>query len=298
MIFPVQLPYFAHSIPHCLPTIPEIEEAPVLSRTPGRTVAQVGAHFAVKFGTQIDLIEGENMLFVQQATTIRIPQVYALYSDAETSTNYIVMEYIDGDSLATKWPVLTATEKQEIASTLKRYYDELRTLPSPGYFGSIGKRYFLEGVFWSSEGNTAISGPFTTEAALNEAMALKYISESPQRTVHKADFYRRSLARVFQGHESKFTHADFQRKNVMVRRVLTDNDTTDGGGGGGSVGSRLEVTLIDWEKSGWYPSYWEYSMAVFATRWDDDWDEYVAQVLEPFNAEFPWLRMLYLELWS
>ncbi|EER45196.1 phosphotransferase enzyme family protein [Histoplasma capsulatum H143] len=33
----------------------------------------------------------------------------------------------------------------------------------------------------------------------------------------------------------------------------------------------LELVILDWEKSGWYSSYWEYSLAVCALYWDDDW---------------------------
>jgi hypothetical protein len=32
----------------------------------------------------------------------------------------------------------------------------------------------------------------------------------------------------------------------------------------------FEITTIDWEKSGLHPSYWEYCIALWALRWDDD----------------------------
>lgn len=126
-----------------------------------------------------------------------------------------------------------------------------------------------------------------SEAALNEALALKYIGESNYRTTYKADFYRRLLSHVCRGHGPKSTHGDFQRKNVIVR--LLSNDINK---------SQIEATLIDWETAGWYPSYWEYSIAMCASRWDDDWDKWLAKILQPFDAEFPWLNMLYLDLWS
>ncbi|KMP00024.1 hypothetical protein CIHG_10104 [Coccidioides immitis H538.4] len=70
-------------------------------------------------------------------------------------------------------------------------------------------------------------------------------------------------------------------KNIIIRR--RPNDTNTG---------QYEITLIDWETAGWYQSYWEYSIAMCASRWDDDWDEWVAKILQPFDAEFPWLKML------
>ncbi|TPX25060.1 hypothetical protein DIZ76_010509 [Coccidioides immitis] len=286
-IFPlhVKLPYFAPDIPYSLPTPAEIQAAPLLVSHNGYKVVKVSDHFVVKFGraSQVDLLEGLNMLFVQQATKLKVPRVYALYNDPESSTNYIIMEFIKGDTLDTQWAHLTHCEKSEIAMILRQYFDELRSFPSPGFFGSIGKSHLLHGIFWTSQPTPSINGPFNSEAALNEALALKYLETADTRTTYKADFYRRSLSHVFRGHDPKFTHADFQRKNVIIRRLPGNANTNT---------NQYEVTLIDWELAGWYPSYWEYSVAMCASRWDDDWDEWVAKILQPFNAEFPWLRML------
>ena len=53
----------------------------------------------MKFGLGVNLIEGENMLFVRENTNIPVLQVYALYSDRNTGKNYIIMERIIGESL-------------------------------------------------------------------------------------------------------------------------------------------------------------------------------------------------------
>jgi hypothetical protein len=62
----------------------------------GRRIVGVGLHFVSKFGVGINLIEGENMLFVQENTNVPVPRVFALYSNPETRKNYIVMERIVG----------------------------------------------------------------------------------------------------------------------------------------------------------------------------------------------------------
>ncbi|EEQ34510.1 hypothetical protein McanMca71_002511 [Microsporum canis] len=296
MEWPVEIPYFASDLPCPLPSNAEIEEAPESVDHNGYKVVRVGDSYVVKYGhsVQLDLIEGENMIFIRHATRIRVPKVYALYTVPETSMNYIVMEYIEGKPLDTQWKSLSDREKEGIMSTLKQYFTEIRKLPSPGYFGSLCRRRMPGGMFWTSKPNPAINGPFKTEADLNEAMALKYVAESEYRSVYRAEFYRRSLSNVFRGHESTFTHGDFQRKNVIIRSQPC-NPSSDGTDSGEKT---HEVTLIDWETSGWYPSYWEYSMAALATRWDDDWGDWLVRTIEPFDAEFPWLRMLYLELWS
>ncbi|EGE00899.1 hypothetical protein TESG_08194 [Trichophyton tonsurans CBS 112818] len=297
MEWPVKIPYFAPDLPCPLPSNSEIEEAPVFVDHNGYKVARVGNNYVVKFGhsLQLDLIEGENMIFLRHATKIKIPKVYALYNVPETSTNYIVMEYVEGKTLDTQWKSLSDREKEDITSTLKQYFAELRKLPSPGYFGSIRRRRMPGGMFWTPEPNSEINGPFENEADLNEALALKYVAESEYRSAYRAEFYRRALSNVFRDHESKFTHGDFQRKNVIIRS-RSYNSSNDGTSPGDE--KTYEVTLIDWETSGWYPSYWEYSMAALATRWDDDWGVWLVRTIEPFDVEFPWLQMLYLELWS
>ncbi|OJD16941.1 hypothetical protein AJ78_02923 [Emergomyces pasteurianus Ep9510] len=286
---PFKLPYFAPDIPHPLPEHTEIEKGTILFKRNGHKVVQVGTEFIVKCGpaSQIDLLEGVNMLFVQQATKVKVPRVYALYNDPESSRNYIVMEFIEGHSLDTQWAHLTDFQKCEIATTLRQYFDELRNLPSPGFFGSIGRKHLLHSLFWTPQPTPAINGPFNSEAELNEGLALKYIGESEYSSTYKADYYRRSFSHVFRGHGPKFTHGDIQRKNIMIKQL--PNNANNG---------QFEVTLVDWETAGWYPSYWEYSTAMSAIRWDDDWGAWVAKILQPFNAEFPWLYMLYLELWS
>lgn len=190
---------------------------------------------------QVDLLEGLNMLFAQQATKVKVPRVYALYNEPESSTNYVVMEYIKGDTLNTQWAYLTHGEKSEIATTLRQYFDELRGISSPGDFGSIGKRHLLHGIFWTSQPTPSINGPFNSEAALNEVLALKYLAPADTRTTYKADFYRRSLSRVFRGHDPTFSHADFQRKNIIVGRLPSDANANT---------NQYEVSLIDWELAG------------------------------------------------
>lgn len=158
---PIKLPYFASDIPHPLPKHTEMEKATILIKHNGFKVVQVDDKFVVKFGaaSQVDLLGGVNMLFVQQTTRVKVPRVYALYNDPESSTNYIIMEYIEGDSLDTQWAHFTDSEKCEIATTLRQYFDELRNLPSPGFFGSIGKKHLLHGIFWTPQSAPSINGP-------------------------------------------------------------------------------------------------------------------------------------------
>jgi hypothetical protein len=102
-----------------------------------------------------------------------------------------------GYTLASRWPRLSEAQKESIVVKLKGYFNDLCRVPSPGYFGSLGKRYLMDEIFWTPEGVVSIHGPFETEDALNEAMAQKY--EKDGRPRYKADHYRQFLPHILSG---------------------------------------------------------------------------------------------------
>ncbi|CAG8205259.1 unnamed protein product [Penicillium salamii] len=280
-----EVPFYATDLPCPLPTGTEIENAPDISMEyGGRRIVGVGQHYVVKFGLGVNLIEGENMLFVRQKTTISVPRVFALYSDPETGKNFIVMERILGQTLLSAWPQLTKPEKEEILKHLRRYFDDLRQLPSPNYFGSFDQRRLLDEIFWTHEPDPLVNGPFYSEDDLNEAMLRKYTYNGGP--LYRAEYLRRCFPFIFKGHKATFTHGDLQRKNIILREKSHQDQEC----------SRL--VIIDWEKSGWYPGYWEYCLAVCALRWDDDWSLWIDRILSPFVSEASWFQSLRLELWS
>jgi thiamine kinase-like enzyme len=65
-----------------------------------------------------------------------------------------------------------------------------------------------------------------------------------------AGFFARNLPKALANRSSVFTHADLQRKNILVLEVPASSPGP----------RRLEVSaVVDWEEKGWYPSYWEYA---------------------------------------
>ncbi|GFF43412.1 hypothetical protein IFM58399_06942 [Aspergillus lentulus] len=240
----------------------EINEASDIAEQYGeRRVVIIEPNFIMKFGEAVDLLEGENMIFVCHNTSIRVPRVYALYTSTNTGKKYIVMERIAGQSLLSSWLQLGLPEKETVVSTLRQYFTELRQLPPPSYWGSLSKRPLLNGIFWTGEPDPAINGPFTTNEDLFEAMAREHTHAFGPSI--RADFLRHSKE-----------------------------------GDAGDDSAKLQVVVIDWEKSGWYPAYWEYCLAYCALRFDDDWCLWVDKVLDPFVSEAALLYQIRLEFWS
>jgi hypothetical protein len=244
-----------------------------------------------KFGLGVDLLEGETMLFLLQETKVPIPRVYALFQNPDTERNYIIMGRVLGRSLESEWPLLDHAEKGAITSTLRSCFEEIRILETPRGYCSVGNRGLPDGIFWTGDRSKPYAGPFETEPDLNEAMVGKYLESGISK--YKAEFYSRAFKNVLQNHRPVFSHGDFQRKNVLVREAPNIDSN------GKPKQSVVEIVIIDWGYSGWYPSYWEYARAVFACgRWSDDWSLWIEKIVDPAINEYAWIHMLLRELWS
>ncbi|KAG6065323.1 hypothetical protein E4U32_007493 [Claviceps aff. humidiphila group G2b] len=291
---PLRLPYFAPKsrLPIPIPAVQDIErEAVVLHERDGRRVVLFNSHFVIKYGLDVSLTEGENMLFIRQtqlsSQPLLAPEVFALFSveNAEGGqVNYIIMENVVGDRLDQVWDRLGTPEKCRIAGALRLQIETLRKIPAPGYFGCIGRRPFEENMFWiASEAedgsdDAKLNGPFDAESELYDALVQSYRACSGLD--QRANFYRRVLPPLLRGNSIAFTHGDLQRKNIILK--------PDG-----------QPVLICWKAAGWYPAYWEHVMAMLS--WgggEDDWHEYLPRIMEEYPHEYAWVDMIQHELWS
>ncbi|KAG6301090.1 hypothetical protein E4U09_005903 [Claviceps aff. purpurea] len=120
---PLRLPYFAPQsrLPIPIPSVQDIErEAVVFYEQTGRRVSRYGKHFVVKYGPNVSLTEGENMLFVRHTQPLLAPEVFALFSVENTDcgrVNYIIMENVVGDGLDQVWATLDTPEKWQVPNS-------------------------------------------------------------------------------------------------------------------------------------------------------------------------------------
>lgn len=197
-----------------------------------------------------------------------------------------------GPCLDSEWPKMDQASKQAVACRLQSVLKEMRQLESPGGHCSVGRQGLPDGLFWTNNPSNPFAGPFGTEPELNNAMIAKYVENGLSK--HKANYYSRTFSDVFQNHAPVFSHADLQRKNILIRNAPAGDETKEK-----LDATDLDLVIIDWEYAGWYPSYWEYARAIFACgRWSDDWSDWVDRMLEPFRNEYAWMGILLRELWS
>ena len=161
-------------------------------------------------------------------------------------------------------------------------------------------------MFWSKNDNESVgkpveplnrsiegpfSGPFNTEEEVNSAMIKKYLYNN--LPPGKAVFYERTLPQVLCNHPPTFTHGDLQRKNIIISK-LPSVDKIDA-----VADDEVEIVLLDWKVSGWYPSYWDYSRGLQGCgHFDDDWHYWLGQIVDEYLKEWAWANMMFLELWS
>lgn len=244
-------------------------------------VVGVGEHFIVKCGYQIDLEEGRTMMFIREQTGLPVPLVYALFRDCQTGKSYIIMERIAGTNLQEAWPSLSLVQKDVVSAKLKNYLDRMRSIPSPKAYCSVGGKPLRDPLFWTGDESRRLDGPFDSESELNDALVK--VSFSSEQIRGKVDYLRKHLPTVLNGHPAVFTHADLQRKNIMIR-IESNSD--------------ISITLLDWETAGWYPSYWEYAHAIIGCRYfEDDWHCCVDRILDPFPSEWIWMQMFLSQHW-
>jgi serine/threonine protein kinase len=74
------------------------------------------------------------------------------------------------------------------------------------------------------------------------------------------------------GHRLVFTHGELFPGNMIFRE---DTKT---------------VVIINWGRSGWYPSSWEYCCAMRLAQYRYDWAQWVPVVLAEYFAELGWMQ--------
>ena len=291
------LPYFCDpaEIPGPLPSLEEIEDAketlPGYFKHGYEKVVRIRDKFVVKYGVTpwVSENEGHALLLLRQHPSIPVPRLYAMYREGDML--FLIMEFKEGIQLSEVWKNMSEADKVNITGQLRDILTQIRSIPSPGIFAGVSGGPLRHRFFLSRTPEPDVNGPFHDEKNFGMAMAIRskrLRDDHPEHRAWVAEFFARHLPTALAGHSSVFTHADLQRKNILVFKVPPAS--AEGSGGGGSPW-RVSA-IVDWEDAGWYPSYWEYAGSFASFAWEDDWPEKFERIVEPCPLEAGLLKFV------
>ncbi|EPS35523.1 hypothetical protein H072_11098 [Dactylellina haptotyla CBS 200.50] len=171
------------------------------------------------------------------------------------------MEYIEGDCLEDVWDGLELQTKEDIINQLRDILTELRSLEGT-FIGTVDQAHCEDVLF---EETDVPRGPYNSEEEFSQGIVDTLLEKEDTA------FPRMVCAMVkdvLKGHKIVFTHGDFLPRNIMVRD--------------GKV-----VAILDWEMSGWYPEYWEYTKIFYRPPYLKGWfnDGMVNKLTKSYYAE-------------
>ncbi|KAI0665806.1 hypothetical protein C8Q78DRAFT_985808 [Trametes maxima] len=229
--------------------------------------------------------EANTLNLVFALTTIPVPRVRRV-----VKCRYyflIVMDYIEGPTLAQLWPTLSTWRKLLVAFTLRRYVRQLRrhlkapAWTPPGPLCSDGSARVCESpVFGRVQSDR---GPFASYAELSMFFNERHRMALDIKNVSQDDPARTDL---FDDSESLvLTHQDINLRNIIV-------DKED------------HLWLIDWAWAGYYPVWFEYAAMqvqtedpVISGTNDKLWRAMVPFICGPYFKQERWLERMGLALY-
>jgi aminoglycoside phosphotransferase len=231
-------------------------------------VARCGEHLVVKAISDPDSTEYTMLQFLETTLPVALaPKPHGVISIGDTW--YMFMDFIPGVNLATAWPSLTETQKEDLSCELNILLYQLREVPFEcgNPLGGLGG----QGCKDLRRHTRTASAPIYSSEELWEFM---YGCARNKDTVY-GKFLRQQ---TFPPRKQKIvlTHGDFRPANIMVNH---------------SIDADIRITgLIDWEMSGFYPEDIECTRALnnLSPIGNDDWYLYLPECISPRNHLESW----------
>ncbi|KAF5962855.1 protein kinase-like domain-containing protein [Fusarium bulbicola] len=187
-------------------------------------------------------------------THILIPRPLDLVTNGGHS--YLLTSQIPGLRLGMCIDAMSDREVNSLVYDLQKCIRELREIPksvAPDYMitNAVGKACFDYRIIAGSdydEERGDLAGPFVDETEFNKKLQVGALPDGAHRIGH----------RIF------FSHADLNMRNILIHN------------------GRLSG-IVDWESSGWYPEYWDYTNAYFITKLHKRWLGIIDRVIKPLG---------------
>lgn len=187
--------------------------------------------------------EAPNIRFLSQQTSIPIPTIIIDWEE-ENGRYFLFTERIQGQSLDAAWPTMTTVDKERVAMQTAEYILQLRKLQSP-QMQSLDEQPVYS-AFLFPNGYGVPHGPLSSDDELWNEMD-KALGKVPIKA------RQRLRERMPPASPFTFTHGDLTNSNIMVKE-------------GNLVG------ILDWEASGYFPVWWEFTCAgIGLGQEDSEW---------------------------
>ncbi|GAB0137872.1 hypothetical protein EsDP_00006125 [Epichloe bromicola] len=207
------------------------------------------------------------MQYVASHTTIPVPRIYAVHTEAKGSI-YVEMAYVQGDDLDSAWSGLSTDQRDTIFADIKQHISSLRDLQPP-------KQGIISSALQNPAYDCRIGARFYGPMNHDEFHSL---ARGHLRMEDVARFLGEEVAKVHTAcYQTCFTHSDLAPRNIIIR--------------GGRV-----AAIIDWAFAGWYPEYWEFTKAHYNYFRGEDWEKYLRLALPCYEMELTAEQTLWTRL--
>ncbi|KAF5637190.1 phosphotransferase family [Fusarium sp. NRRL 52700] len=223
----------------------------------------------VKYSDNSDAIirEGQCLWAIRHfLPEVPVPEVFCWTQ--ENGVTFLYMEYIDGVTLRDRWDTLSAIEKSGVCEQLGSMITKMSRLhqaPGDPFIGNINRGAVRDMVF--TDTNFPPAGPFSSAAEFHDCMSDMFkrpatANDPDLDPASITDPYREMLP---DDCPIQFTHSDLNPVNIMV-----------------SQDSPCRIlAILDWEQSGWYPTYWEFCKAELTVELHSEWQTlYLPKILD------------------
>jgi hypothetical protein len=225
----------------------------VLGKQSGAIIHQLDDHHVLKFGHRVKPSEAVAMKLVLKETDIPLPEWIAEDFPRDREEGYLWMTFLPGRRLDTVWGNFKNETKQRLCQDIWDIVAKIRKIHYPSEY-----QQFVQCTADGSATHDPLiehlktpPTPLLSDSQLRERIFERYLHFGGRR--HEKDLPQ--MLPLSQ--HSVFTHADIAPRNIIV----DENHRIAG--------------LIDWERAGWYPHYWEYATIMSPACRCGDWQDWM-----------------------
>jgi serine/threonine protein kinase len=263
-------------------------------RNRGMKLVRIGKYI-IKYGGRTSHLEAENNLYLAANCNIRVPKCYGYGHLPDSNKKYIIMEFIEGDTLQKLYTELDQVDRDEIIRQIREQVTEYRSMPAPDWLGSLGRKP-LAHYAWRrppTRSSRLEVGPFNSIDEFTTGIMLR-INQSIDPELNAAgqpalELMDRCMREILKDSRVVWTHGDLMPRNIMIHK---DGVNEDGSG-------IFTVVIIDWESAGWYPEWWDWAThEVHQGNVNRFWTEALPQIMPMYPKEyFLWDDFIKISTW-